>query len=375
MPPIGIYIHIPFCVSKCPYCDFYSVQFTEEAADAYVEAVLRAIESHPFGELTADSLYFGGGTPSILGAKRLGRLLVACVQRLGLDRDTAEITLEANPTLSISSGLEILRTMGFNRISFGVQSFQREELAALGRTHSVALAHRAILHAKRAGFENISADLMLAIPGQTLESLTQSVETLAALPVTHISAYLLKIEDGTPFGAKKDALDLPDEDATAQLYLECVELLQNRGFAQYEISNFAKPGYTSRHNLKYWEGRPYLGIGPGAHSCMEGKRFYFPKDLAAFTDATAPFSLTVDDGPSGGFEETAMLSLRLNKGLKLASTTLPQEDANRMLQKAYKLSERGLTLVEGNTISLTPAGFLLSNSVTAALLYDTGVVK
>lgn len=375
MEKAGVYIHVPFCGSKCPYCDFYSLPFTDKAADAYVDAVIRAIETQPYGELAADTLYLGGGTPILLGPQRLQRILSACVETFGLDVDTAEITLEANPAFSMRTALTQLRRMGFNRVSFGVQSLNPGELAALGRAHSAIQTRRAIIDADRAGFGSISADLMLAIPGQTSESLTNSINTLATLPVNHISAYLLKIEESTPFGENKDALDLPDEDATAGLYLDCVQLLADRGFAQYEISNFARPGNASRHNLKYWQGASYLGIGPSAHSNIGGKRFYFPKDVKGFTQAKKPFSLTVADGASGGFEETAMLRLRLSEGLTLTEAMLSREDAAKMLEKAAKLSEGGLTRVRDNTISLTPAGFLLSTSVTSALLYDTGIIK
>lgn len=368
MAPIGLYVHVPFCQSKCPYCDFYSLPYSSKAADDYTQGVLRAISTQPFGVHTADSLYFGGGTPVLLGPERLGRIVSACQEAFGLDLEKAEITVEANPSAVMGPTLAALREVGLNRISLGVQSFQPEELAALGRSHSASQARRAIEDAYTAGFHRITADLMLAIPGQTGDSLKRSIDTLTHLPVSHISAYLLSVEEDTPFGQRRDSLVLPDEDETAQLYLDCVEWLGQAGFAQYEISNFARDGHVARHNLKYWQGKPYLGIGPAAHSYMDGQRFFFPKDLAGFTAAIRPFSLTVEDGVGGGFEETAMLALRLCTGLNLSHHDLPEEAAQRMLAKAKELAAGGLTVVNGSRITLTPAGFLLSNAVTTALL-------
>lgn len=365
--PAGIYIHVPFCRRKCPYCDFYSLAYSDEAADTYTGALLRAMETQPFGEMAADTLYFGGGTPILLGPERLGRILDAARGAFSLGAE-AEITLEANPAAAMAQELAALRKKGFNRISFGVQSLHDGELAALGRLHSAQEARRAILDAAAAGFENISADLMLAIPGQSEATMSASIAELASLPVNHISAYLLKVEEDTPFGRQKDALTLPDEDAAADLYLACVEGLAGQGFAQYEISNFAKDGAVSRHNLKYWQGEPYLGIGPAAHSFLVGRRFYFPRDLAAFLAAERPFTLTVDDGPGGGPEETLLLGLRLTEGVNLHDLPLPPEDRARLIKEARRLEGGGLTTVAGTRISLTPRGFLLSNSVITALL-------
>lgn len=366
MPPIGIYIHVPFCLSKCPYCDFYSVRYGERLADAYERSLLRAMETQPFGGLRADTLYFGGGTPCLLGAGRLSRLLEKARDCLGL-LEGAEITLEANPGAVSASALKRLGTAGFNRISFGVQSAVDAELGALGRIHNAAQAEEAILAAKDAGFTRISADLMLAIPGQTGESLRETVDFLAQLPVDHLSAYLLKIEEGTPFHKQKTAL--PDEDRTAELYLECVSLLSQHGFAQYEISNFCRDGALSCHNLKYWRCGEYLGLGPAAHSFLGGRRFYFPPDLQAFLSAEQPFGLAVQDGEGGGLEEAVLLGLRLSEGI---DTGLLRErfgaDCSALLRRALAPDLAGLVRAEGERVSLTPEGFLLSNTIILKLL-------
>jgi len=365
----GVYVHIPFCRSKCPYCDFFSLPFDDGTADAYLLALLRAME-HPPGELpAADTLYLGGGTPSLMGARRLGRLAEAAARAFSLTAD-AELTLEANPGTVDTAGLRALRAAGFNRISLGVQSARNRELALLGRGHDAAGAARAVRAAHDAGFPHISADVMLGIPEQTPETLRDTLDTLAALPLDHISAYLLKAEPGTPFCEPALRTLCPGEDETAELYLACVARLESLGFAQYEISNFARPGGESRHNLKCWLCEPYLGLGPSAHSFVAGSRFSLPRDLAAFIGAKNPLSLAVDDGAGGDFEEYAMLRLRLTQGLDLGEAArLYREDAEPLLLRAKAVERAGLARIRGQTVSLTPQGFLLSNSVTAKLLY------
>lgn len=367
--PVGLYIHVPFCAAKCPYCDFYSVPLDDATADAYAATISRALQSHPFGPLTADTLYIGGGTPSLLGATRLDRILQAAVKAFHLTPD-CEITLEANPASTLRVQLQDLHVSGFNRISFGVQSAIDGELVDLGRLHTAKDAAQAITDAAHAGFQNISADLMLGIPHQTGESLARSIAFLTGLPLRHISAYLLKIEENTAFYTRQTA-HLPDEDTLAQLYLDCVEQLERNGFRQYEISNFAKQNAASRHNLKYWRGEEYLGLGPSAHSYLDGKRFYFTPNLKEFIFAKNPYAHTVPDGSGGGYEEAAMLQLRLTEGLNAQRYCLTHHvDLDNLLAKARALEHNQLVRVRGDNISLTPQGFLLSNSVIAHLLYD-----
>jgi oxygen-independent coproporphyrinogen-3 oxidase len=262
--PFGLYIHIPFCTRKCAYCDFYSVTADDTLMDTYLLALCNSLQewSQKLGGRNAQSLYLGGGTPILFGARRLCTLLNECKRHFGLEQ--AEITLEANPNHTDYETLLALRHAGYNRISFGVQSAVDDELKQLTRSHTAEQAEAAILAARQAGFENISADLMLAIPGQTQESMRQSVRFLSALGIQHISAYLLKIEEGTPFYERRAALPLPNEDETAELYLQAVTALEEAGYQQYEISNFAKVGFACRHNLLYWDCQEYLGLGPAA---------------------------------------------------------------------------------------------------------------
>lgn len=359
---IGLYIHVPFCRSKCPYCDFYSAPPSEDIKEAYIAALLK--RAAQYSDMRFDTVYFGGGTPSLLGADNIERIL----SRFNIDSG-AEITVECNPSDSCSpDGFDFksAAAAGVNRISLGLQSAVDEERRKLGRRAGAEQVSAAIERARATGISNISLDLMLGIISQTEESLTKSLDFCINSGAAHISAYMLKIESGTYFHKIRDKLDLPDEDETCDLYLKTCDVLESAGFEQYEISNFATPGHESRHNLKYWHCEEYLGLGPAAHSYIDGKRFYFERDTAAFIDGAQP----VDDGTGGDFEEYAMLALRLNEGLREDLTRrrfgfgIPKE----MMSAAKNLEGYSLLKIHENGISLTRKGFLVSNSVIAELL-------
>ena len=351
--PRGLYIHIPFCLTKCPYCDFYSVAYSRSTVSEYARAVMRNLSRSARHEESFDTVYFGGGTP-ILAAEHIGQIL-SCVNLT----DGAEITVEANPCLCLPETLEALRESGVNRLSIGVQSLDEGELSSLGRRHSAAQAEKAVLAAARAGFDDISADIMLAVPRQTRVSLSRTIARLAELPLTHISAYLLKIEPSTPFGVSPP--ETPDEDETAELYLRAVSELTAHGFEQYEISNFAKKGFESRHNLKYWRRDEYLGIGAAAHSFCGGKRFAVPRDAGAFIAAEEqPTEIT--DGAPDETQERIMLGLRLAEGIP-AELWKPREKRLRFIPREYYEIKDG-------RLALTPRGFLLSNEIIAILTED-----
>lgn len=294
--------------SKCRYCDFYSHPGERGVPEAYVDALLRELSRFaPERPLQPDTLYFGGGTPSLLRPEQAKRLIDAARPMPG-----AEITLEANPETVTEESLAGFREAGVNRISFGVQSARDTQLRTLGRPHTAKQARAAFAAAQRAGFTNISGDIMLALPYYTEAEFDETLELIEGGGATHISAYLLKIEPDSAFG-KHPPEGLPTGDEAADFYLYAVEQLEHHGYKQYEISNFAKPGYEGRHNLIYWDCGDYLGLGPAAHSCMGGRRFYYPPDTAAFlNDAAAP----VMDG-SCGAEDYLILQLRLRKGLSL----------------------------------------------------------
>lgn len=364
MSSLGIYIHVPFCGKKCAYCDFYSVNWTGSAAVEYTAAVLRNIRHYSDKAQKVDTLYFGGGTPSLLTAEQLGSIISEVKSCFDLDK-SAEITLEANPCTLSAGKLSELHNIGINRLSIGVQSMKNEELKLLGRAHTAERAEMAVLDAAAAGFDNISCDLMTALPDQTADSLRYSIDRLTDLPIQHISAYILKTEEGTPFDCAEIRNRLPDEDSTAELYLEMVKLLEEHGFMQYEVSNFAKGGYESRHNTRYWKCMDYLGIGPAAHSCYKGKRFAAERDISAFI-ADEHQQITVTDEAPCGYEEFAMLRLRLKEGLLLADVGEHRAD---IMKKLPPLISDGYAETDGDRIWLTPKGFLMSNSVIEYLIF------
>ena len=360
MSRLGIYIHVPFCGRKCAYCDFYSVNWSKSAAVDYTAAVLRNIRHYGDKARTVDTVYFGGGTPSLLTAEQISSIISEIRSCFAIE-ESAEITLEANPCTLSAEKLAELRKIGINRLSIGVQSMIDRELKILGRMHTAERAEQAVLEAARAGFDNISCDLMIALPDQKPEDMRFSIERMAALPIQHI----LKTEDGTPFDCAEMRDRLPDEDSTAELYLAMVELLEKQGFMQYEVSNFAKEGFESRHNTRYWKCLDYLGIGPAAHSCYEGKRFAVERDLSAFIAADVQQVKVTDESPCG-FEEFAMLRLRLKEGLILDD--VPEHRAE-LLKKLPPLLKEGYAETDGERIWLTPKGFLMSNSVIEYLVF------
>lgn len=347
----GLYIHVPFCLRKCPYCDFYSVSYDEGLAERYARALIRNIRAYG-GEF--DSVYFGGGTP-ILMADRIGEILGAVNFT-----QNAEITVECNPCEMTEETLQTLLEAGVNRLSVGVQSLDDGVLTALGRRHDARTAENAIITAKKASFGNISADIMLATPRQTSDSLKSTLERLAELPLTHISAYMLKLEPNTPFG--KNPPELPDEDETADMYLQTVRELSEHGFGQYEISNFAKAGFECRHNLKYWRREEYLGIGAAAHSLYEGRRFYIERSVEDFIATERQREL--NDGSAlcerDVFEERVMLGLRLAEGIS--------EELYKPLLKGLERIPEKYYMLKGGRLALTAEGFAVSNTIIAALL-------
>lgn len=365
--PGGLYIHVPFCLRKCGYCDFYSVVADRETRERYVSLVKRMLTSVPGGKRSFETVYFGGGTPSLLGAPAIAAILRTAAGAHELRE--GEITLECNPETVDEAFFREAAEGGINRVSIGLQTARGDQLRVLGRRHTRNDAARAVKAARRAGIERISLDLMLAIPGQTEETLRESIRFCVQLGVPHISAYLLKIEPDTPFARDDIARLCPEEDEQARLYLTAVDELEAAGLRQYEISNFARPGYESRHNLGYWNLRDYLGIGPAAHSYIGGRRFYFPRSLQALLESADPWSLRQSDGAGGDLLEYAMLRLRLREGLDLQEAQIRYGfDAGVCMDRAWPLVKAGFVRRKGSVISLTPRGFLLSNTITATLL-------
>ncbi len=334
----GLYFHIPFCKNKCPYCDFYSVKYNESAALRYTDEICNEIKQY---QGVFDTVYFGGGTPSILPPESIGKILDCARKRFDIS-DDAEITVECNPSKDLSEDFKKYASYGINRISLGMQSAVDKERFALGRATGKSEVEKTVNYARNAGIDNISLDLMLGTPKQTLASLDYSFDFIKSMGVSHISAYMLKIEEGTKFYQMRDRLALPDDDTVGEMYLKTVETLNSFGIRQYEISNFAVPGFESRHNTKYWDLTPYLGIGKSAHSFWSGKRFYYDREWNK-----------VDDGVGGDKEEQIMLGLRLTKGI---DKSLVGRDYNELVKMGYIADF-------GDRIALTPKGMLVSNTI------------
>lgn len=373
--PLGLYIHIPFCKSKCIYCDFYSLPNAGEQMDRYVSALCRQLaEIAP--QTTAhevDTVYFGGGTPSWLGEKRLRQILKTVEKHYRLAKK-AEITLEANPD---SAGdwktLRTLRRAGFNRISLGVQSADDEQLTQLGRPHTFAQAQEAVAAARKAKIKNVSLDLIYGLPGQTMESWQDTVEKAAALNPEHLSCYGLKVEEGTPLWDMQRDLILPDDDAQADMYLWTVQRLAELGYRQYEISNFAKPDYESRHNLKYWTLGEYAGFGPGAHSDLGDVRYAYVRDLAVYCEGVETEGDILSENeriPSRARDtEYIMLGLRITHGISRQEFEyrfrLPFDPIQAVLERFEK---SGHAALQSGRWHLTPEGFLVSNQIIGQCL-------
>lgn len=366
--PIGLYIHVPFCQRKCPYCDFYSAVPAQGQQELYTRAVLESLRQVPFFVDSVDTIYFGGGTPSLLGGEGIARILDGASKSFPI-LPGAEITVECNPHSALKEEIRLMRSAGVNRLSFGMQSASDEHLKLLGRLHTVAEVSSAVTAAQQAGVEHISLDLMLATPGQEFSHIDAAVSLCSRLGVEHVSSYLLKIEEGTPFSKNNTAALCPDEDRQADLYQYAVKALESAGYQQYEISNFCRNGHISRHNLKYWDCQPYLGIGPSAHSFIDGRRRYFPRDLAGFLAAANPWELLQDDGAGGDLSEYLMLRLRLCEGIsfKTLSKRYPQSDLQLLRKKARPFEKAGLLTMDDERIRLTVDGFLVSNGIICEL--------
>ena len=373
---LGIYVHIPFCRSKCEYCDFYSIPGarSKELMTRYLDAVIAHIrESAPCAVgYEVDTVYFGGGTPSFFGATGLSRIFAEIDRRFDVSRD-AEVTLEANPDSVTLPMLTQLRRAGFNRISIGVQSDIDEQLKALGRPHNYKQAQQAVSMARRAGFNNVSVDLMFGLPNQTREQWMQTLRNVIDLKADHISCYGLKVEPGTKLYEYRACANLPDDDAQADMYFYAVETLEQFGYHQYEISNFAKDGYICRHNMKYWTGDEYLSFGPCAASDFAGKRFTIAPDIEKYMDGVLNKGAILSECETVPMRERAgeylMLRLRtvdgVGEGEYTKSFLLPFEPLEEVFQK---LAKQDLCKNVSGRWRLTPKGFMLSNSIIVLLL-------
>ena len=376
---LGIYVHIPFCCSKCDYCDFYSLAGKEPWMDQYQKALIAQIKAMAprLRGYQVDTIYFGGGTPSYYGEKRLREVLVALRRHLTVCR-TPEITLECNPESVDKKSMIRLRRAGFNRVSLGMQSADDGALQDLHRPHNFAQVVEAVQAIREAKIENLSLDLIYGLPGQTMEGWQETLERAIALEPEHLSAYGLKVEEGTQLASRVERGEmLPDDDLQADMYLYLTGRLKSAGYRQYEISNFAKTGRESRHNLKYWMGREYMGFGPGAHSDFGGHRFSCHRDLEGYLAGMQRGDSVVDDtreiSKAERAQEYLMLRLRTRRGIEeweyRREFTLNFEPIQRKLEL---FEARGLAVQSGHRWSFTPEGFLVSNTLIGELLDSQG---
>lgn len=372
---LGIYIHIPFCRSKCEYCDFYSLggAIDHQVSDEYLQALANHIKE--VGRLSpayvVDTVYFGGGTPSFFGAENLDKILDEIQKRFHMSPDP-EITLEANPDSVNKKDLRRLVRSGFNRISIGVQSCENDMLKKLGRPHTFEQSKEAMRLAREAGFTNISLDLMYGLPGQTKEMWRQTVETVLKMKPEHLSCYALKVEEGTPMFFYKDNCGIPDDDTQADMYLEACAMLRERGYHHYEISNFAKPGFESKHNLKYWNGGEYIGFGPNAASDYAGKRSSIVRDLRKYIDGIMNKGAILTECDTIALRDRAgeyiMLRLRTSKGISAdeyeKNYLMPFEPLETLLRR---LEKHGFAEKNSDRWRLTEKGWLVSNEIIIEL--------
>ena len=374
--PLGIYIHVPFCRSKCQYCDFYSVtEKDDRLLDSFLDAICDHIrETGPQAPgHRVDTIYFGGGTPSFFGADGMAAILSTIRRSFDVASD-AEITFEANPDSVSPRLLRKLKSEGFNRVSLGVQCDDDEILAKIGRPHNYEQAVSAVQKIRRAGFKNLSLDLIYGLPGQSLASWEKTLRNVLELKPEHISCYGLKVEEGTPLHACQEYMNLPDDDAQADMYLATVEILRSKGYRQYEISNFCKRNHESKHNIKYWTGGEYLGFGPDASSDFAGKRFKIIRDLRGYIDGIRNGGQVLEDIQTVAKRERAgeylMMGLRTTQGISgedyeklfLLPFTPIEEALEACRQRGHALTG------DGGRWRLTPEGFLLSNSIISDLL-------
>ncbi len=378
---LGIYIHIPFCLSKCAYCDFNSAPAPDgNCVTRYVNALIAHMERYRVGAKAyePDTVFIGGGTPTSIPMEELVRLVRAVKRNFKLTKNV-EFSMEANPATVTQEGLARLRRLGVNRLSFGLQSAHENELKVLSRLHSRQDFVRSYKMARAAGFDNINIDLMFGIPHQTMESLLHTLHFVTRLGPEHISLYDLKIEPGTKFYRDYDQIApfLPDEDTEADMYLSAIEFLRERGYYQYEISNFARPGRMCMHNLKYWNCEEYLGFGVSAHSYFNGNRFAFTPDREKYCRAIevpgSPIRLTVENEAVEERErlgEYIMLRFRLTEGLDTREF-IRRFGASFDALYGHKLSrfiKGGYMTYHNGRYTLTPQGMFVSNYILSEIL-------
>ena len=373
----GLYIHLPYCRSLCPYCDFVKAPLHRAEPTRLLEALERegslALRANPDAWTRARTIYVGGGTPTALDAQALGRFL-AWIGRDGDRTRVREFTVEANPEGLDETKLSLLLEAGVNRLSLGVQSLEGAALRALGRIHTAEQALQALAMARRAGFRNVSVDLMYGVPGETAQGFRDGVALLTALGVPHLSAYPLQVEEGTPLHAKaaRGAVAIPGEDEVLERYQDLVSILGDAGYRHYEVSNFALPGFHSRHNEGYWTRRPYLGLGPGSHSFDGAFRWRNEESIARWFERVEAGELPREDhrpiGPREAAEEGLFLGLRRSRGLRVSRALAAFRPSVVEAWNEWGRAAEAVTLRPLGRVRPTDRGLFLAQDLAAELL-------
>ena len=372
---LGVYIHIPFCASKCGYCDFYSISGCDHMMPDYQDALIDHIEesAQSLKSYEVDSVYFGGGTPSFYGADRIVEIFNT-LKLNGNVRLDSEVTVECNPDSTSLNALKLLREEGVNRLSLGVQSANNDLLKLIGRRHNFQQVKRSMQDARDAGFENISLDLIYGLPSQSKSDWAETLSKIVDMHPEHISCYGLKLEPGTRmYKEYYGSSILPDDDAQADMYSYAAEMLERYGYKQYEISNFAAPGYESKHNLKYWNMDDYMSFGPGAHSCIGNVRYSFVKDLKQYISGVARGVSIIDEyrqiDPMERAVEYIMLGMRTSNGISEHDyRTRCQCDWRPIHKVLLAFAEKGWAEKTGDRWHFTVPGYLISNTLIGILL-------
>ena len=373
MSELSFYVHIPYCIKRCGYCDFntYTPNELQDGAtleivsNDYIDAVLKELDSAPTD--VVPTIFFGGGTPSLLPAADLGRVISAIRDRNGLT-ENCEITLEANPDSVTPEKMRQYLDAGFNRISFGMQSAVPHVLATLDRTHNPANVAKAVEMAREAGFSSVSVDLIYGTPGESLKDWRTSIESALTLGVDHISAYALIVETGTKLAAqiKRGDISMPNDDLMADMYLLVNQMCNQAGLQWYELSNWSKPGHECRHNIAYWENKNWWGLGPGAHSHIDGKRFWNLKHPTTYKSKLFSGESPILDSELLTQEqmrdESIMLAIRMRDGIDISNLTPTQ------LERIESYRESGHISMVDKHLQLSPQGRLIADRIVRELV-------
>lgn len=379
MESIALYIHVPFCERKCNYCDFSSYSGKNHLIDEYIEALKKEIilYKNTLNNYKVNTVFFGGGTPSILTGKQINEIMNLLVKYFNID-DKAEISMEANPGTLSYDKLKAYYESGVNRLSIGLQACQKELLKTLGRIHSFEDYTKNLEDARKVGFLNINTDLMFSLPGQSFKDWEKTLEQIVSLDIPHISAYGLIVEEETPFynWVENKKIILPDEEIELKMYHHTINYLKEKGYEHYEISNFAKPEFQCKHNLIYWHNKPYIGLGSGAHSYFNKKRFSNVKGIEEYINLLSQNKAPLDDeiilSTKDEISETMFLGLRTTKGVSVEDfiqrfNTSPFEVYN---EEFNKLRKQGLLCWDEKYIKLTSKGIDISNVVFQEMLLE-----